>query len=209
MLSATAVPIRRRNDDESVVSAVTTPDQREGVSRQTPGCSRQRGSKGAETSCRSSQVTIYTSRMGTRGSWWAHRAHQRPAVVRGRSPRTQKSQPLCELVSTGADTAFGEEGCDDNLLTSLPDDPTERALASEGDERGGEAPERVPCFFISSHYFQIMSCISFRIAFQAQLRQCNGAYSSNGAHLAWFFSLFHLMRFHLVTSESNCLSLAK
>ena len=32
--------------------------------------------------------------------------------VRGRSPRTQKSQPLYELVSTVADTAFGEEGCD-------------------------------------------------------------------------------------------------
>ena len=108
--------------------------------------------------------------MGTRGSWWAHRAHQCPAVVRGRSPRTQKSQPLCELVSTRADTAFGKEGCDgerrrklgvltvvyggvalpteDGVSPSLPDDPTERAIASEGDERGGEAPEQVPSVFM-------------------------------------------------------------
>lgn len=27
---------------------------------------------------------------------------------------------------------------------SLPDDPTERAIASEGDERGGLSPERDP-----------------------------------------------------------------
>ena len=30
----------------------------------------------------------------------------------------------------------------DGVSPSLPDDPTERAIASEGDERGGVAPER-------------------------------------------------------------------
>ena len=38
--------------------------------------------------------------------------HQGSAWVRGRSPRTQKCLPLYELVSTVADTAFWEEGCD-------------------------------------------------------------------------------------------------
>lgn len=36
----------------------------------------------------------------------------------------------------------------DEVSPSLPDDPTERAIASEGDERGGVAPERVPCIMI-------------------------------------------------------------
>lgn len=33
----------------------------------------------------------------------------------------------------------------DGVSPSLPDDPTERAIASEGVERGGLSPERVPC----------------------------------------------------------------
>lgn len=68
--------------------------------------------------------------------------------MRGRSPRTQKIPAPCEFTNRVQDTYFWEEGCDGNLLTSLPDDPTERAEASEGDERGGEAPERVPSVFM-------------------------------------------------------------
>ena len=101
-VSAVAVPWRRRNDDDTVVSAQATPERREGVAWAD---TRQRADTeevlGAETSCRSWITYIEPNNLSPTDE-------RDQSRVRGRSPRTQKSQPLYELVSTVADTAFGE-----------------------------------------------------------------------------------------------------
>ena len=103
MVSAVAVPWRRRNDDDTVVSAQATPERSEGVAWAD---TRQRADTeevlGAET----------PSRSWIRAAWGNFKEVQGKCVSLHQCASRQKSPAPCEFTNRVQDTAFGEEGCD-------------------------------------------------------------------------------------------------
>ena len=207
------LPLPYRGGGGTTTTRLCLPKRHPTVARvspgQTQGCSRQRGSKGAETPSRSVGGTG-VSPVNEGACARVKRPNERQRVretSEGACPPSEFRVWVCSLgwligCPHLVPTLGALIGCLHWVLTlgaligCLHWVPSLGAL--------------IGCpIFISSYNLEIMPCVCFSVTFHTQLHRFNCAYLMAIAHLAWSISLFALMSLYQVSTKSNCLSFAK